>query len=769
MTAINDYLSDGDDHYESDWALGRVEVGGDAMLMEASVDGQGGTLRSLPVFTIDQAAYYLNRGAGPQLSGGVYYNSGANWAGAQGSNNWYFLPTSKTNGGEANDAATQFRLTGRTDVGPTGPLTQINFGFYESLATLPDPYVFTRLSDGTNQQYIGDARANGFSAFSAAQREAARQAMEAWDDLIAISLVETHFSQGDINFMNTTTGPIQASAFLPYGSSTSSVIIQDDGTRVTTYERVGDVFINPNQASNMQFDEGQYGLTTLIHEIGHSLGLEHPGAYNFGPGFAVTYENGAEYYQDSAQYSIMSYWDAEETGANRVNWEFLTYNYASTPSVHDVAAIQRIYGADMTTRTGDNVYGFNTTEKAFGSFDFVNNLTPVVTIWDAGGNDTLDLSGYNTPSVIDLNPGQFSSAGGFFSSTMPTLAEINARRVAAGLSERSQAAYDQYVALFGETYKNGLLSDNIAIAYGVTIENAIGGAGDDKIIGNSANNLLKGNGGNDRIEAGLGNDTLDGGTGSDQMLGGFGDDLYMVGEVGDVVTELSNEGTDTVRSSINYTLTDNVEHLILEAAARNGTGNGLNNVIIGNDHRNVLSGGAGNDVLRGGKGVDVHNGGAGNDVIVIEEIGSSVASRLGSLALEIINDFNALGDDTIDLSALGNFTFKGTSANKAAGDLTYKTYNSVNGAENALGIDIDGIDGVSNINGPVTVVLANLDGGAPDLAIVLMNTNGVSASDFASAPSASVFGTGSGGLSSSYSGSAGEADAMLRLHDVVIA
>ena len=222
-----------EDGYQADHSVGRTEVGGDAMFYtgprapyDASVDGQGGTIRDKPVFTIEQAAYYLNRGIGPQEYDGNFYNSGANWDGAQGTanNEWYWLPVSKTNGGEA-----AYPSVGGT--GATGPLTTLNFGFYETKETLPDPYIYTVKADGVEgKQYVGFAVANGFSAFDAEQREATRQAIEAWDDLIAVSFVETHFSQGDLNFMNTTTGPIQASAYLPYDYGATE-IIQDDGRR----------------------------------------------------------------------------------------------------------------------------------------------------------------------------------------------------------------------------------------------------------------------------------------------------------------------------------------------------------------------------------------------------------------------------------------------------------------------------------------------------------------------------------------------------------
>ena len=275
----------------------------------------------------------------------------------------------------------------------TAPGT-ISYGFFNVQTDLYNGYVNFSNNTALSEFF-------GFSAFSAAQRDAARQAIATWDEVVAVNFVETANARADINFGNTTTGPAQAWAYLPYNYTPAAF------ARVAGDVWVATPSINP---SNAAFDEGQYGLTTLIHELGHSLGFDHPGDYNFGPGFDVNYVNGAEYYQDSNQYTIMSYWDSEETGANHVDWNLLTYRYPSTPMVHDIAGAQRLYGVDTTTRTGDTVYGFNG-NTGLDSFDFVATPQPVVTIWDAGGNDTLDLSGFNTPSIIDLNPGAFSSGG----------------------------------------------------------------------------------------------------------------------------------------------------------------------------------------------------------------------------------------------------------------------------------------------------------------------------------------------------------------------
>lgn len=150
-----------------------------------------------------------------------------------------------------------------------------------------------------------------------------------------------------------------------------------------------------------------------------------------------------------------------------------------------------------------------------------------------------------------------------------------------------------------------------------------GDAGNDLIFGGNNTDSLFGDGGNDTLNGGRGTDTLYGGDGDDYLdggddwdrtYGGAGNDTHVVNHVSDVVVELANEGIDTVRSSITYTLSDNVENLTLTGTvAINGTGNGLNNLLVGNDANNTLWGGAGNDTLDGGKGKDLLIGGDGDD------------------------------------------------------------------------------------------------------------------------------------------------------------
>ena len=169
-----------------------------------------------------------------------------------------------------------------------------------------------------------------------------------------------------------------------------------------------------------------------------------------------------------------------------------------------------------------------------------------------------------------------------------------------------------------------------------------GGNGDDLIVGGAAanepalaagvsdNNFLYGGAGNDTIIGGVGNDYIDGGAGADNMQGGKGDDTYVVNSVNDVILEQAGEGYDTVISSSNYILNANIEELrLVEGFNINGTGNSLNNRIIGNSSDNILDGVTGADTMIGG---------LGNDTYYVDNVGDQVVELAGE------------GTDTVDSS-----------------------------------------------------------------------------------------------------------------------
>jgi len=144
-----------------------------------------------------------------------------------------------------------------------------------------------------------------------------------------------------------------------------------------------------------------------------------------------------------------------------------------------------------------------------------------------------------------------------------------------------------------------------------------GNAGNNQLDGGLGNDNLNGGEGNDTLSGGEGNDVLNGGLGTDHLLGGVGDDTYILDNSRDVIIESAGEGKDTVQSSVNHTLTVNIEDLTLVGNDNtNGTGNNLDNVITGNSGNNLLKGLNGHDTLLGGAGNDTLLGGVGNDILV---------------------------------------------------------------------------------------------------------------------------------------------------------
>ena len=208
--------------------------------------------------------------------------------------------------------------------------------------------------------------------------------------------------------------------------------------------------------------------------------------------------------------------------------------------------------------------------------------------------------------------------------------------------------------------------------------NATGNSGDNAITGNSGNNTLSGH---------AGTDWLDGGAGDDTMLGGTGDDTYEVAQAGDVVTELMGEGNDTVRASIDHSLAENVENLMLTGAALLATGNALNNSITGTAGDNTLDGGAGADVLTGGSGNDIYIVDDAGDTVMegsgegMDTVRSTISHALGTnvenLQLTGSSNINATGN-TLDNSLQGNggdnVLDGGLGADQMAGGLGDDTY-----------------------------------------------------------------------------------------------
>ena len=443
-----------------------------------------------------------------------------------------------------------------------------------------------------------DPEHSGYAPMSPAMKRAAAEAFELWDDLIAISLVERPNSPGaDITFnYSSATGDRTFARHTYYlkGGRADNTMADADlwfATSWSTHDEDADLF------------QGSYGLTTYLHEIGHGLGLSHPGNYNFRASFPAD----ATHFQDTRAYTVMSYFDAHENGSGTDHVGEGGRRYAATPMLNDIIAAQAIYGADMTTRKGATVYGFGSTAGR-AAFDFRINTDPVVAIWDAGGVDTVDVSGWDTDQVVDLNEGAFSSVGH--------------------------------------------LTHNLAIAYGAVIENAVAGGGDDLLAGNAARNELRGGAGDDWLAGDAGDDVLWGGAGADHLDGGAGVDWIRFAG-GPVAVDLgAGTGAGGEAAGDRYVGIENaagmaeVDLLIGDAAANRldglGGGDSLRggggaDTLHGGDGADRLEGGddddrllgeAGDDLLEGGAGRDQLHGGAGADMAGYESAGSGVFVNL---------------------------------------------------------------------------------------------------------------------------------------------
>ena len=431
----------------------------------------------------------------------------------------------------------------------------------------------------------------GFSPFSAAQIAQAEWALKAWSDVANITFVRL----GGDGYAN------DASILLAnYGSGygNSAAFAYQPGSRGAS-SSAGDVWINSGLDYNLQPTMLGYGAYVLVHELGHAIGLSHPGDYDNAKG-APAYASDATYFEDSRQYTVMSYFPAASTGAQLPG-------YAAAPLLDDIAAAQRLYGANLTTRADDTVYGFHANADRPWYAVTTQETKFLAAIWDGGGRDTLDFSGYRDAQVLDLRAGAFSDVGG-------------------GVG-------------------------NLAIAVGVDIENAIGGGGADTITGNALANRLDGGAGGGSIYGGAGGDTLTQASGRSYLRGDDGDDSISGGSDFDDIN--GNQGADTVSAGAGD------DWVVGGKDGDRLSGDGGNDVVLGNLGQDTLEGGDGADTIRGGQDDDSVSGGAGADWLSGDRGadtlsgggGADIFHSFDGADIDLILDFNPAEGDRILLDA----------------------------------------------------------------------------------------------------------------------
>jgi serralysin len=336
-----------------------------------------------------------------------------------------------------------------------GILSGIKWGVSSLSFSFPSSGSLYGTSYGSGEQL------NNFEAFTPAQQAAVRSILEMYASVANLSFTEvseTSSLHGDLRYAESD-APSTAWAYYP-----------------STAAAGGDAWFNNSKNWYDAPAKGNYGWLTMLHETGHALGLKH--AHEARGAFAAMPTD-----RDSLEYTVMSY-RSYVGGSTTSGYTNGSGSYPQTLMMYDIAALQKLYGANYATNAADTVYSWSASTGQL-SINGVGQGAPVankvfMTLWDGGGNDTYDFSGYAGGVSVNLAP------GGWSTSSVTQLASLASGKLAIG------------------NIANALLYNGNAASL---IENAVGGAGNDTLVGNLADNKLTGGAGSDSLEGGAGSDT----------------------------------------------------------------------------------------------------------------------------------------------------------------------------------------------------------------------------------------------------------------------